>query len=455
VEETLKTIRFISRMFLVVSAAALTLLLSPKGPDYDKALEEATVLLNLDDSGYADFVSDRMNTEALLAPPWFVSAKGKWITSWSMVIYDYGDSTSDSLFRTVPTQESTNSSFTFEKFVLSEPGPIQGNLQDWLDWIVSTRPARYLRPRWSGVVYRQVFDAELAVEVPLESGATRKVVLVDSSHQRANRPFPPAGYRFHLISPIESLSYNNHRRWIVGDTGSLAARMFERQEGFQQLIKDLRDSAVTHVKLSGAVGVEIDSLGPNIDFGSWLRQTDYWRALSDSESPMLLPGLMSVWSEVKERNLVEAIKYMEHRESRGRIFELFGQQIYGRYAMIAIPFAFLALQLYLLPYLRFVHANMSNCQSRLREFPWIGILGDTFSYFMFRSIHYYIPLALVLWLAVIQYFELGLWWYVSSFTILFGVSAIDHANLRLVQQIRVGIDRRSQTTIATLVDLLK
>ncbi|HEV3482104.1 MAG TPA: hypothetical protein VGR97_07220 [Candidatus Acidoferrales bacterium] len=360
-KELIESARNWHKLSLIVAATALVLLFAPAKVDYRKALNEAYLIRDLKISDYERFVRGFIGTNSLL--PSTYAAWGLWERD----ITSFLDSKLD--FK-VQDGEGMNPDWKIVPILSYDAPPTNGAIQDWQSWITSSKTVSYFHPDWGTA--RLSVSRDHASPPPV----VRHFWLGPSGWRRF-----PGEYTFRAyldLNPAEgdSAKYVGVPPKRIGwwtplddvESRDLWSPPRGRGLGENQFI------------VEGDLGSQLREACSKCNIRDWLKQSGLWSQLSltGSTGEIVLPGIREHWSELREKPLQDAITLMEQKQKEIQDVSLLGLPVPGQLCVVAVPLAFLVINLFLLLDLRFLRRIQKgqDLGDAVASSPWMGLYTD-------------------------------------------------------------------------------
>jgi hypothetical protein len=343
-----------------VAATALVLLFAPAKADYRKALNEAYLLRDLRISDYERFVRGFIGLNTLLP-----SANTSW-GQWPRNITAFLDSKLDFKVR---DGDFPNPDWKITPILKYEGPPTNGTLQDWHIWITSSKTVSYFHPDWSTA--RLSASRDRATPPPV----VRHFLLGPSAWHRFPGEYTFRAYLDFNLTEDDRSQYANDRAKRV-DWWSTLDALESRDLWGPEAHQELGDNRFI---VEGDLGSQLREACSKCSIRDWLKQRGLWSQLSltDSAGEIVLPGMRAHWSELRDKPLQDAIALMEQKQKEIQDVSLLGLPVPGQLCVVAIPLAFLVIDLFLLLDLR----SLRRIQNRQGlgdtvAAPWMALYAD-------------------------------------------------------------------------------
>jgi len=363
--EILKTIKQYFHLLLGISATGLALLLSPKENDYKGQLSELNTLKRLDPRQYENYARGFIGVNSLLPyNTWAQWEDG--ITSQIKKAYTQRNETINLLEGKFP-----NPDWEIKPIIIIEKPLIDGTLKDWEKWIKSKVNANYYTPDWSSA------NTSMSQQVGNELIIVRHFILRQSEYKRNPGEYSYRAYLDKEINEIDTSKYPNIKNkrwnwWSRFDTIS-SQTFFENKNG-------LRDSIGNQKRfiIEGDVDSKPQTEINGTSVYNWLQKSNEWKQISktDELGESILPELHSVWTEVSDKSINDAIAYLTNKRNEAKTISLIGISVSFLLALIIIPLAYFLVSVYLLLHLKYLNRKMATLTENI-TFPWIGLYDFT------------------------------------------------------------------------------
>lgn len=365
--EAIKAARGSHRLGFLVTFTALAMLLAPFPIDYSRPLQEAYVLRDLQLSDYERYIKTGLESNTLLP-----HSKDMIPGNWEEEIIGFLQThlTSNSATKRkwlIRKGDFPNPDWSVDPIVAYEKPPTNGTMEKWLEWMQSSKPAKYYVPDWNTASF------SMSRNYPGKPPIIRHFSVSKSETGRH-----PGEYIFRAYGEISVLQNEPKTRpernnWWV-ELGLKSRR---------DLFEDGKKSALLDENKFIIEG-EVDSGLREIRYGGagvkqWLIASGNWDNLSmvTELGETVFPGLREKWSEVRNQPLNEAINYMEEKQRKIQDVSLFGISVSGQLFIVAIPFAYLVLFSHLFIHLRYIkRIQLRKGLDSIAEAPWMGLYND-------------------------------------------------------------------------------
>lgn len=371
--EILKNIKTYFHILIVISVTSLAFLLSPSENDYSGQLEELKVLQNISNSQYETFIQSRIELSNLVPENYRSNALCKFVQE----VLSKGRYDREFNFDGMPVFEEPYFYSNEIDPIISDYSKIPRNepLSKWISWIKSKKNATYLKPNWN--------NATLGNNMGLGDSDFIGGSLRHFSIRNYNEDLP-SKYRFRAFIDInnvelDSADYNEDlNKYKKGNWWTVIDKMpsfkYENNPNFVKKLDSIYQldkipRYVLEVRVLDTDEVEIINSSVN----NWIKGTHYWSQITNSKSGSvsILPSLQSVWSEISEFNIDNASNYLINKRNKSSTISLLGISVSFYLAIIAIPFAYFILTLYML--LHFINLNRIKRSEMNFDSSWIGI----------------------------------------------------------------------------------
>jgi len=339
VEKTVETARATQRLTLGVGATAIALILAPYTTDYTRALNEANTLRDFAIADYERHARGFVPLNTLLPQRPIASTLERNPADWPRQITDFTQKilTSNPLrFPLNLTPGDVKSPrWVIDPILKYSKPPTNGNLEDWRKWIASTERASYFDPDWASARLSRSRDG-------YPGSSLVKTFTVQQSETKRT----PGEYTFRI----------------------------ELDVSHKSSIGDVTEAVV----VEGDVESRATQLPEHSSVNVWLRRSSLWKTLAteDAKGEQLLPGLQAHWGELRGKNIDDAIRFMESKQTEIRTVSLLGISVTDQLASVAVPLAYFLLNVYLLLHLRFLRSFPVAERAEAAGYPWIGLYRD-------------------------------------------------------------------------------
>ena len=367
--ETVKAARNSHRLSFVVSFTALALLFAPPHVDFQSALQETYALRKLKMSDYETFLRDLSNPISLLPvrdDPWPPpDGYGGEITNFLNATLAKRGVIGEMPPDKVRKGPDSDPNWAVMPIVDYERPPTNGTIQQWSEWVQSTKPGRVLEPGWLAARFGS--SRALSGRVPR--------VRFFSVKPNIDRD---GEYLFRAYCELGETDEHSQVPSKDDDWWSEIEQEYSRELSFHVGKHPPPIMTDDRFVLEGGVGGEFREMR-NSGVRSWLTRSGRWPKLTESDDlgETVLPALRVHWSTLQDKPLSDAITFMEDKQRDIQDVSLFGIPIPGQLCVVAIPMGYLVLFLHLLIHLRCLRRIQdANSIENVEDAPWMGLYHD-------------------------------------------------------------------------------